>query len=83
MSKIIDAVYMAYIQNEVEGISPAHPMSKDEEKLDKFLNSVIPKDRQLEHDLLRIDVNCEHDAREFKNAFRIGFMLCAEVFLNE
>lgn len=86
MKKVIEAVFSGYLNNLFEGIMPKYSAASTEEEYEEVWESFskdLPEEKRIEYSNLKIDSEYEIVKREFNNAFRLGFMLCAEAFLGE
>ncbi|MGN1480732.1 hypothetical protein [Porcipelethomonas sp.] len=86
MKKVMDAMLSGYLNDQFEEIMPKYSITKTENEFNELWESMIkdlPDEVSKKYSDLRVDSDYENVKREFTNAFRLGFILCAEVFLGE
>ncbi|MBE6845056.1 MAG: hypothetical protein E7508_04985 [Ruminococcus sp.] len=86
MKKVIETVFSGYLNDQFQEFMPPYGTSKSEDDFHKLWNNMtknLPAEESKKYSDLRNDCEYEITRREFINAFRLGFMLGAEVFSNE
>ncbi len=86
MKKVIETMFSGYLNDQFAELMPKYIMSSREQEFDKLwdaLNKDLPEVNRINNSELKMDLEYEIGKREFHNAFRLGFILCAEVFLGE
>lgn len=86
MKKVIEAMFAGYLNDLFEEIMPKYSATSTEEEYEEVWNSLstnLPEEKRVEYSDLKNDSKYEIVKREFNNAFRLGFMLCAEAFFGE
>ena len=86
MKKVIDAMFSGYLNDQFEELIPKYAITSAEKEFDALWNSFndkLPKEERVKNSELKTDSEYEIVKREFQSAFRLGFILCAEVFLGE
>lgn len=86
MKKIMEAMFSSYLNEQFTEIMPKFKETEAEKEFDSLwniINSKLSHEERCKNDQLKIDSDYEVGKREFLNAFRLGFILCAEVFLSE
>ncbi len=86
MKKVIDAMFSGYLNDQFEEFMPKYSITSTEEEYDKFLKDMtqsMSNEKKRQFYNLKNDSEYEIIKREFTNAFRLSFILCAEVFLGE
>lgn len=86
MDGMIETMYSNYLSGEFKKIVPEYKSGEAENKFDELwenLNNGLPNDECVRNCEIMCDAVYESDKRTFRDAFRLGFLLCAEVFLRE
>ena len=87
MKKVLETIFLNYLNDGFEAVTPPkREMSRNAQKFYKLwdkLNADLSTDEQNENYSLMGDADYDSELVVFSNAFRLGFMLCAEVLMNE
>lgn len=86
MKKVIENLFGAYLNNVFNDVVPEYSAGEKRKEFDKLwkkLNANFTVDEQNSNHMIMCDADYESGLSEFYNAFRLGFILCAEVFLSE
>lgn len=86
MKKVMEAMFSGYLSDQFEVVIPKYKITPTEKEFDNLWNSIndkLPKEERSKNSELKTNSEYEVIKREFTNAFRLGFILCAEVFLGE
>lgn len=86
MESMIELLFSAYLSNGFDKVVPKYQYGEAEKKFDTLwdkLNSELTNDEKRENGEVLCDATYENDKRTFRDAFRLGFLLCAEVFMHE
>lgn len=86
MESMIDAMFSAYVEGAFDKFIPKYKLEEDEEKFEELwdkLNNELPIGEQNSNDVLRCSARYEYEKRAFRDALRLGLLLCAEVLPHE